>query len=136
MRTAALSRHLGDRIDIFAGRDSAALEALLVGAKHWASGLATIVPHLCVALYRYVQSGDIAAARALWRRMAPFADFVMTKGLVRACHTMLEVMGRPAGQPPAPIQRLSAADAQRMEQLAIELGEPSPTSTRVGGPAE
>ncbi len=34
MRTAALSRHLGDRIDIFAGRDSAALEALLVGAKH------------------------------------------------------------------------------------------------------
>lgn len=68
--------------------------------------------------------------------MAPFADFVMTKGLVRACHTMLEVIGRPAGQPPAPIQQLSAADAQRMEQLAIELGEPSPTSTRVGGPAE
>ena len=34
MRTAALSRHLGDRIDIFAGRNSAALEALLVGAKH------------------------------------------------------------------------------------------------------
>lgn len=131
MRTAALSRQLGDRIDIFAGRDSAALEALQVGAKHWASGLATIVPHHCVALYRHVQSGDIAAARALWRRMAPFADFVMTKGLVRACHTMLEVMGRPAGQPPAPIQRLSAADAQRMEQLAIELGEPSAPSARV-----
>jgi hypothetical protein len=39
----------------------------------------------------------------LWRRMAPFAEFVMTKGLVRACHTMLEVMGRPAAGPDSTI---------------------------------
>lgn len=124
MRVSVLSRRLQGRIRVFVGRDSTAYESLMIGAEDWASGLASIVPRHCVALYSLVRTGEIEAARALWLRMTPFVDFVMAKGLVRACHTALEIMGQPAGKPRPPIQALGAEDAKRLETLWTALGEP------------
>jgi 4-hydroxy-tetrahydrodipicolinate synthase len=124
MRLSVLCRQLKGRIRVFAGRDSSAFESLMIGAQDWASGLTSIVPEHCVALYRLVRAGEIEAARALWLRMTPFVDFVMGKGLVRACHTAFEIMGKPAGTPRPPIQALGAEDAKRLETLMASLGDP------------
>ncbi len=123
MRVSVLSRQLAGRIRVFVGRDSTAFESLMIGAEDWASGLATMIPHHCVELYRLVRRSEIAAARDLWQRMTPFTDFVMAKGLVRACHSALELTGRPVGKPRPPILPLSAEDAQRLRQLRAELGD-------------
>ena len=123
MRVSVLSRQLAGRIRVFAGRDSTAFESLMIGAEDWASGLANMIPYHCVELYRLARRGEVAAARDLWQRMTPFTEFVMAKGLVRACHSAFELAGRPVGKPRPPILPLSAEDAQRLEQLRAELGD-------------
>lgn len=124
MRVSVLTRHLAGRIRVFAGRDGGAFEQMMTGAEDWGSGLASIVPHHCLALYRLVRAGDIAAARALWLKMTPFTEFVTGKGLVRSCATAFEIMGKPVGKPRLPIQALDAADTKRLETLFAEMGAP------------
>ena len=48
----------------------------------------------------------------------------MAKGLVRACHTAFEIMGKPAGKPRPPIQALGNEDTKRLEALLAALGDP------------
>jgi len=124
MRVSVLTRHLAGRMRVFAGRDGGAFEQLMTGAEDWGSGLACIVPRHCLAMYRLIRAGDIAAARALWKEMTPFVEFVTGKGLVRSCSTAFEILGKPVGKPRAPIQALNAADAKRLETLFAELAPP------------
>jgi len=123
-RISLLARKVSGRIRVFAGRDAVAYESLMIGAEDWASGLASLAPRHCVALYRLVRAGDVAAAGALWRQMAPFVEFVTGKGLVRTCHSGLELLGKTAGKPRPPIQPLNAADTRRLETLLAELAPP------------
>ncbi|TXL78783.1 dihydrodipicolinate synthase family protein [Vineibacter terrae] len=131
MRVSILAQMLPGRLRIFAGRDAAAFEMLMLGAEGWTSGLANITPRHCVELFRLVRGGEIDAARALWHRLSPIATFTRDKGLVRACHTACEIMGRPAGRPRPPIGVLSSEDARRLEALMTALGDVVPAPRKV-----
>ncbi len=131
MRVSILAQMLPGRLRIFAGRDAAAFEAMMLGAEGWTSGLANITPRHCVELFRLVRGGEIDAARALWHRLSPIATFTRDKGLVRACHTACEITGRPAGRPRPPIGVLSREDAKRLEALMTALGDVTPAPRKV-----
>jgi len=131
LRVSILAQMLPGRLRIFAGRDAAAFEMLMIGAEGWTSGLANITPRHCVELFRLVRAGDIDAARALWYRLAPIATFTRDKGLVRASHTAFEIMGRPVGKPRPPIGMLSREDAKKLETLMTELGDVTATPRKV-----
>src|SRR5215212_7414732 len=64
---------LTESVDVLVGGDDWALEGYAAGAVGWVSGVANIAPAECVELERAVRAGDLAAARALWPRLAPLS---------------------------------------------------------------
>lgn len=121
LRVAVLRRTVRGSMRVFAGRDVIAFEAMMLGARDWASGITNIVPEYCVKLYRLISLDKRDEACALWRAMLPLVSFAMEKGLVRACHTSFEIGGRPIGAPRSPLRPLSAEDARTLGILISEL---------------
>jgi 4-hydroxy-tetrahydrodipicolinate synthase len=117
-RVALTKRLLGDRISIFAGRDSTAVEAIRIGADAWASGVANFCPSVCKTILNL--TADPMKAEAAWdasQKYMPVFDFCLSKGLVRSCHAALEVLGKPAGVPRLPLLPLGKEDMQQLAKL-------------------
>ncbi|HSJ99373.1 MAG TPA: dihydrodipicolinate synthase family protein, partial [Myxococcota bacterium] len=57
-------RSLAPQLQVAAGRDSQALEALRAHPVAWYSGIANIIPRQCVALFGHCRAGDFEAAAA------------------------------------------------------------------------
>jgi 4-hydroxy-tetrahydrodipicolinate synthase len=60
---------------------------------------------------------DVDGARRLFAKMFPVIEFVFERSGVRAIHTALEILGRPAGAPRRPIRMLDKEDRARLEGL-------------------
>src|SRR3954451_3242942 len=96
-RIAHLLELAGDRLEVLVGGDDWALEGYAAGAIGWVSGVANVAPADCVALERAVQAGDLAAARAVWPRLAPLARLDMDPRLVQSFKAALDLTGRFGG---------------------------------------
>src|SRR5262249_29901086 len=70
-RFTDIQNAFGDRFTLFAGLDDVVLEAVLVGAKGWVSGLSNAFPQESLALWRAMQKGDLEGARAIYRWFMP-----------------------------------------------------------------
>ena len=115
-RIAHIYELAGDRLDVLVGGDDWALEGYAAGAAGWVSGVANVAAAECVELERLVKAGDLAAARAIWPRLAPLSRLDMDPRLVQSFKAALDLQGRYGGPTRPPRLPLSEADAARVRE--------------------
>jgi len=73
----------GDRYKILTGVDNLGLEALLMGADGWVSGVSIAFPEENQRIYDLVQEGRIKEAREIYRWLRPLLDLDVSTALVQ-----------------------------------------------------
>ena len=104
-RMTTLMRLCGERMGVFCGCDTIALESFVVGALGWVGGVANVLPASHAKLYELsVVKKDYAAARKLFFEMLPTLELMEGGGKytqwVKAACAML---GRDVGTPRQPL---------------------------------
>ena len=113
----------GCKLSVAYGRDAYACEALIAGADAWQSGVAGVIPQHCVRIFNLVKKEkNYELARKYAAEIADFCKFCSEKGLIRAEHAALEMMGMAAGRPRPPVRALEGADAEALRQHLTGLG--------------
>lgn len=122
-RVCDIMRRVGDKMDIFCGCDTLAMEMFLVGAVGWVAPPANVVPKLCVELYELAAvQKDIEKAKALYFKMLPlFHLFEATGQYIQLVKAGLEVLGRPVGIPRKPLLPASKEHTAAIEAILKSL---------------
>jgi len=122
-RISQTKRLVGDRLKVFAGRDNSAFEGLRLGADGWASGASNIVPSVCKSILELSKDPlGVDEMRRQWDRYHPLLDFCISKGLIRACYSAMDILGRSVGAPRRPILALPSEERAQLEKLMRGLG--------------
>ena len=116
-RITDLRNRVGDRYAIFAGVDDLVLEAVLLGAVGWVSGLTSAFPRESVALFRLARAGRYAEALAIYRWLMPVLHLDSIPTLVQCIKLAASIVGRGTEQTRAP--RLPLAGAERARVIRI-----------------
>jgi 4-hydroxy-tetrahydrodipicolinate synthase len=98
-------------LEVLVGGDDWALEGFAAGATGWVTGVGVVAPAEVVELYDLVAAGDLAKARAVYRRLLPVARFDMTPKLVQYFKAAQDAVGLHGG--PARPPRMPLHDAER-----------------------
>jgi dihydrodipicolinate synthase/N-acetylneuraminate lyase len=106
----------GDRYVLLAGLDDVALEALLLGASGWVSGLTSAFPRESVAMMRAAQRGDWVEARRIYRWFMPLLHLDAEHDLVQSIKLAEQVMGRGCERVRMP--RMPLTGARRSDVIA------------------
>lgn len=115
-RITELLRRCGDRLGVFCGCDTIALECLLVGAVGWVGGVVNVLPASHAKLYELVvHRRNLQAARQLFFQMLPTLELMegggkYTQWVKAACG----LMGHPCGAPRRPLGPASGAELRRL----------------------
>jgi len=123
-RITELLRRCGDRLGVFCGCDTIALESLLVGAIGWIGGVVNVLPKSHVSLYALaVVKKDYAAARKLFFRLLPTLELMegggkYTQFVKAACN----LAGHPVGPPRRPLMPPSAAERALLREALSRAG--------------
>ena len=99
------------------GNPSALAGFLLLLGVASASPVSAQTPGLVNGAYERLSPGNQKIARALFEKMFPVIEFVFVKSGVRAIHTALDILGRPAGAPRRPIRMLGKEERATLEKL-------------------
>lgn len=122
-RISAIRRLAGDALTIIAGWESTSLQAFVAGATGWAPVATNFLPHESMAFFRAaVYDRDFKKARETWDRLFPICEFICQKSHIRVAHTGVDILGRPAGPPRAPLRMLNSEDRARLKALLSEAG--------------
>ncbi len=78
-----LRNRFGDRMAIFCGVDTIALESLLMGADGWVAGLVCAFPAETVAIYELAKAGRIEEARSIYQWFMPLLELDINPQLVQ-----------------------------------------------------
>jgi 4-hydroxy-tetrahydrodipicolinate synthase len=116
-RFTDLINALGERYVLFAGLDDVALEALVLGARGWVSGLTNAFPKESIALYEAAERGDLETARAIYRWFMPLLHLDAEHDLVQSIKLAEEIMGRGSERVRPPRYKLEGA--RRAEVIAL-----------------
>lgn len=116
-RFVDLPNALGERYILFAGLDDVALEALLLGAKGWVSGLTNAFPKESLAMVKAVAKGDLETARAIYRWFMPLLHLDAEPDLVQTIKLAEQVMGRGSERVRSP--RLTLTGERRQAVIAM-----------------
>lgn len=119
---ARLIHNLGDRIGVFVGWDTLFLAALFEGAAGSVIGAANVVPKELVAIHRAVRLGDHAGARAIWEKLFPVAECLVSGAYTAAVKTGMELGGWPAGPLRAPQSAVSESQRDELRARLAALG--------------
>lgn len=110
-RITELMRRCGDRLGVFCGCDTIALESLLVGAVGWVGGIANVLPRSHVELVRLVEIGDLPAARALFFSLLPTLELMEGGGkYTQWVKAATGLMGFRCGPPRRPLGMATPAE--------------------------
>jgi 1-pyrroline-4-hydroxy-2-carboxylate deaminase len=116
-RITDLVNRVGDRYAIFAGVDDFALEAVMLGAVGWVSGLTSAFPREAVAMFRLARAGRYAEALAIYRWFMPMLHLDSIPTLVQCIKLVSALAGRGTEQTRAP--RLPLAGEPRAHVVRI-----------------
>ena len=105
----------GERYVLFAGLDDVVLEALVLGARGWVSGLSNAFPGESLELFAAATRGDLPRAREIYRWFMPLLHLDSDPDLVQAIKLAEELMGRGSERVRPP--RLPLADERRAEVI-------------------
>lgn len=117
---ADLIATLGDRGVIMSAVDALLYSSFALGAHGAIAAILTAVPTLCVRLWDTVQSRDYATALDLHNRLLGVWNAIQGDNLPANVKYAMELQGRPAGYPRAP---MPAPSAQRRESIRRALGD-------------
>jgi len=122
-RVHTIMRRCGDRIKLFCGADTVALESLLLGAVGWVGGIANVLPRSHVTLYDLaVRQTDLTAARTHYFKMLPALSYIENSGIyTQLVKTGCDLQGHPAGPPRAPLLPVAVETKRRLEALLRDL---------------
>jgi 4-hydroxy-tetrahydrodipicolinate synthase len=107
----------GERLILFAGLDDVALEAAVLGAVGWVSGLTNVFPRESIAFWDAAVKGDLATARAIYRWFMPLLHLDAEHDLVQTIKLAEQVMGRGSERVRPPRRLLEGA--RRAEVIAM-----------------
>ena len=116
-RFTDLINAFGDRYVLMAGLDDVALEALLLGAEGWVSGLTNAFPAESIALYEAAKTRDLDTALAIYRWFMPLLHLDAEHDLVQSIKLAEQVMGRGSERVRPP--RSPLADERRAEVIRL-----------------
>ena len=116
-RFTDLINAFGERFVPFAGLDDLVLEALVLGAKGWVSGLSNAFPAQSLELYAAIQTGDLERARTIYRWFMPLLHLDAEHDLVQSIKLAEQIMGRGSERVRPP--RLPLAGARRAAVSAM-----------------
>jgi 4-hydroxy-tetrahydrodipicolinate synthase len=123
-RITELLRRCGDRLGVFCGCDTIALESLMVGAIGWIGGVANVLPKAHAKLYELtVEQKNFEAAKKLFFQMLPLLELMegggkYTQFVKAACG----LAGHPVGPPRRPLLLPTAGERARLRN-ALKLLE-------------
>jgi 4-hydroxy-tetrahydrodipicolinate synthase len=115
-RFTDIANRLGSRYTLLAGLDDVALEAFLLGASGWVSGLTSAFPRESVAMVAAARRGDWAEARRIYRWFMPLLHLDAEHDLVQSIKLAEQIMGR--GSERVRMPRLPLSGARRADVIA------------------
>jgi 1-pyrroline-4-hydroxy-2-carboxylate deaminase len=115
-RFTDIANRLGERYTLLAGLDDVALEAFLLGASGWVSGLTSAFPRESVAMIAAARRGDWAEARRIYRWFMPLLHLDAEHDLVQSIKLAEQIMGR--GSERVRMPRLPLTGARRTDVIA------------------
>lgn len=107
----------GDRFTLMAGLDDVALEAMMLGATGWVSGLTSAFPQESVALIKAFQAGNFDEARRIYRWFMPLLHLDAEHDLVQSIKLAEQMMGRGSERVRMPRQPLTGARRAEVEAM-------------------
>jgi dihydrodipicolinate synthase/N-acetylneuraminate lyase len=116
-RITDLRNRVGDRFAIFAGVDDLVLEAVLLGAVGWVSGLTSAFPREAVALFRLARAGRYAEALTSYRWFMPLLHLDAIPTLVQCIKLASAMVGRGTEQTRAPRLALKGEERERVTRI-------------------
>jgi len=112
---------LGGRGVIMSAVDALLYSSLALGAHGAIAAILTAVPALCVQLWDAVQVGDYATALEHHNKLLGVWNAIQGDNLPANVKYAMELQGRPAGQPRAPMPAPSARRQDRIRQALATL---------------
>ena len=118
-RITELIRRCGDRIGVFCGCDTIALESLMVGAIGWVGGVANVLPKVHVRIYELVvREKNFAAAKRLFYQALPTLELMEGAGkYTQFVKAGCRLMGHDLGAPRRPLRRVTPAECRRLRSV-------------------
>jgi 4-hydroxy-tetrahydrodipicolinate synthase len=110
------------RLEVIAGADDLALEALTAGATGWIAGLANAVPEPSVELYRLIRERRLDEAWDLYRRLRPLFRHDSTPRLVQVIKYAMARRGHPVGDTRPPRLPLEPAERDAVDRDLARIG--------------
>jgi len=122
-RVAQLMRLCGDKINIFCGCDTLAMEMFAIGVTGWIAPAANMLPQLCVELFELAAvQKDIDKAKKLYFRLLPLLTmFESTGQYVQLTKAGMDILGRPVGIPRLPLQPPTEQARQKLNEILDSL---------------
>jgi len=115
-RFTDIINRFGDRFTLMAGLDDVALEALLLGATGWVSGLTSAFPRESVAMVAAADRGDWEEARRIYRWFMPLLHLDADHDLVQSIKLAEQIMGR--GSERVRMPRMPLSGERRKDVIA------------------
>lgn len=124
-RITELLRRCGDRLGVFCGCDTIALESLMVGAIGWVGGVVNVLPTSHVKLYTLaVEKKDYVAARKLFFEMLPTLELMEGGGkYTQFVKAGCGLMGHKAGAPCRPLAAATADECRLLREAFRQCAE-------------
>ena len=124
-RITELMRRCGDRLGVFCGCDTIALESLMIGAIGWVGGIVNVLPASHAKLYELaVVKKNYPAARKLFFEMLPTLELMegggkYTQWVKAACG----LMGHDCGAPRRPLGPATASELRQIKAVLASVRE-------------
>ena len=125
-RITDLRNRVGERYEIFAGVDDLVLEAVMLGAVGWVSGLTGAFPREAVAMFKLARAGRYAEALTIYRWLMPVLHLDSIPTLVQCIKLASALVGRGTEHTRAPRLPLEGAERARVTRLIEELQKTRP----------
>jgi 4-hydroxy-tetrahydrodipicolinate synthase len=124
-RITELLRRCGDRLGVFCGCDTIALESFTVGAVGWVGGVVNVLPASHVKLYTLaVVKQDHVAARKLFFEMLPTLELMEGGGkYTQFVKAGCRLMGHDVGAPRRPLAAATAAECRQLREAFRQCAE-------------
>ncbi|MEU4996235.1 dihydrodipicolinate synthase family protein [Streptomyces sp. NPDC021622] len=119
VRRAYRIAELAPELDLLVGADDVLLELAVAGAKGWVAGYPNALPAASVELYRTAVTGDLVAARELYRELHPLLRWDSQSEFVQAIKLSMDIVGRHGG-PCRPPRAALLPEQEKAVRLATE----------------
>jgi 4-hydroxy-tetrahydrodipicolinate synthase len=108
---------VGDRFTLFCGLDDVVLEAIMLGAVGWVSGLSNVFPKESNELFALAKAGRFDEAMAVYRWFMPLLHLDARADLVQCIKLCEAIAGRGSERTRPPRLALEGAERRQVEDV-------------------